>query len=399
MDRVLPHSGALRYDRRPMRSLHRWTGSTTDRSLPTGERLEAVQALRAIAAGLVVFSHGLGTWATRHGSHIPQSNLENLGNLGVKIFFVISGFIIAGSAARLPVRDGVPAANLFLRRRLVRIVPLYWLVTVVIAGKELAHGALPPVGDIVRSLLFIPFDRTPVLAQGWTLNFEMFFYVVFGLVLLLGRTSRYIALFAVMGVLVILRQAEVLSPEHLHTLYLFAQTLLLYFLAGVALALVRDPLARRATLRVPWSAAIAVVAALIGGFALAIQQGLHNPQALAVDLPISVVCVAICALPHSTGTAFPRLRALLVRAGDGSYSTYLTHALVLGAVARVLTVLGLDGRQTLFAIAEAIGCTLVGIFIYDRLERPTTRRLNARFARRPAQAALAPDPALAPAPA
>jgi exopolysaccharide production protein ExoZ len=145
-----------------------------------------IQILRAIAAYLVVFHHIQSHFVDNHS----VAAVSNIGIIGVDIFFVISGFIMiltTSGEARSPLS--------FWRDRLVRIVPLYWLATFSLVGLSLI--GLAPTGlhgwdlqDLLASLLFIPEVRAdgagmPILFVGWTLNYEMFFYLLFGLALLL----------------------------------------------------------------------------------------------------------------------------------------------------------------------------------------------------------------------
>ena len=87
----------------------------------------------------------------------------------------------------------------------------------------------------------------------------------------------------------------------------------------------------------------------------------------------------MCVVPHVPATGHPRLRAVLVRAGDGCYSTCLTHTFLLGAGAGVLTTAHLSGNDIVFALTEAVGCTIAGVEIYRLVERPVLGRLTARF--------------------
>jgi len=102
---------------------------------------------------------------------------------GVNVFFVISGFITWVICERRPT---TPAR--FLRERLERIAPVYWIATgIMVAG---ALASLFPnlkltLGPVLGSLFFIPHHSPSngqvwsVLVQGWTLNYEIFFYMVF----------------------------------------------------------------------------------------------------------------------------------------------------------------------------------------------------------------------------
>jgi exopolysaccharide production protein ExoZ len=81
----------------------------------------------------------------------------------------------------------------FSHRRVIRIVPMYWLATtvklvvMVLAGEFVLHARLSPL-DTVMSYLFLPTRNSdgnvfPLLGVGWTLNFEMLFYLLFALAL------------------------------------------------------------------------------------------------------------------------------------------------------------------------------------------------------------------------
>ncbi len=147
-----------------------------------------LQALRALAAWMVVMHHlraPLGeVWAPLGETLIFAS--------GVDIFFVLSGYVMVAST-----RGRRVSPTAFLTRRLVRIAPLYWLVTTVIVIALLA--GLNPIGiaswewrDIAASYLFLGVERSdgypgPLLGVGWTLAYEAFFYALFGLALLMRR--------------------------------------------------------------------------------------------------------------------------------------------------------------------------------------------------------------------
>ena len=146
------------------------------------KRMESVQALRAVAALLVVGFHGLGM-ATRAGWPAPPP----FGAFGVDIFFVVSGFVmVLTTQART-----TPAK--FLGDRIARIVPLYWVITTPKVGLKLAIptlGALKfNLAHVLPSYAFFPWldqlgDPYPVVYVGWTLNYEMLFYVAFAALML-----------------------------------------------------------------------------------------------------------------------------------------------------------------------------------------------------------------------
>ncbi|MCX7121784.1 MAG: acyltransferase [Gammaproteobacteria bacterium] len=157
-----------------------------------GNTIRSLQALRAIAALLVVYSHTLGMVSKQ----LPVSMLA-LGGFGVDIFFVISGFIMVYIS-----RDHFQKKNAplyFLKRRIIRIFPLYWISTAFIVVALMAFGFyhnsfsefnyITNPHYVFRTILLFPyFDSAgkqiyPVTEVSWTLIYEMFFYCVFSLLL------------------------------------------------------------------------------------------------------------------------------------------------------------------------------------------------------------------------
>jgi len=144
---------------------------------PTEQQtIVAIQALRALAATAVVFAHfqmDLGRLLNARDA-LPDLTL---GNAGVDLFFVISGFVMVYASEPMFGRAGGPLQ--FMTRRLIRIVPLYWLVTTLYLVMALAIPAFEKsysVASVVASYLFIPWPRLdgimqPLVGQGWTLNY------------------------------------------------------------------------------------------------------------------------------------------------------------------------------------------------------------------------------------
>ena len=145
--------------------------------------LVTIQYLRAASATLVVLFHA----GRSYDLSIP------VGEGRISLFFIVSGFIFwwitTGSSA---------SPKLFLLRRLARLVPLYWLVTLILfcgAALGLSHHGPISYDHLVKSLLFIPhFARDgqifPVLIPGWTLVYEMFFCFAFAALLFVAEARR-----------------------------------------------------------------------------------------------------------------------------------------------------------------------------------------------------------------
>jgi peptidoglycan/LPS O-acetylase OafA/YrhL len=162
--------------------------------IKTTQRNYHIQALRGVAASLVVIDHALGP-LVEHGIlpawFGPVS--FSIGGLGVYTFFVISGFIMINMS--YDDFGHLPKAFSFATRRITRIVPTYWMATLLAFAiyTVLPLSRHPSWLDLFESLTFIPYstgptaDMEPVLGQGWTLNYEMFFYALFAIALILPR--------------------------------------------------------------------------------------------------------------------------------------------------------------------------------------------------------------------
>jgi len=347
--------------------------------------LRSIQILRAVAACLVVFGHVLHE-TVEIGMHSGRPPL-NIGiidwGIGVDIFFVISGFIMIYTTAELFGQPG--ATRTFLMRRIIRIVPLYWLIT---AGLILTYLVAPKVlnvpiegwRSIVTSFFFIPDLRgngevRPIMALGWSLNYEMFFYAIFAVCLLapLRRATVYLVGFFV-GISIV--GAAVKMPSIALTYW--TDSIVLEFLFGALLAL-----ACRAKVAISPAAAWTLIAlGVVLAVALGPFWGANQmlPRFVAGGLPATLIVAA---------AAFgPRLSASwivtpLVVLGDASYSLYLTHPFALRPMRNVW--MALDGGSLPFGL-YAIICLPVAIaaalVVYRWIERPITDALRVRLARR-----------------
>ena len=149
-----------------------------------------IQALRAVAALLVVFVH-IDRLAELAGF---RSGTTAFGNTGVDLFFVISGFIMVVTVTERP-----QSPSQFFRHRVARIVPLYWLVTLAVftlalVAPVLLQSTKANPAELLKSLAFIPYPRSdgqmhPLVFVGWTLNYEMMFYALFAVGMLFARKA------------------------------------------------------------------------------------------------------------------------------------------------------------------------------------------------------------------
>lgn len=358
--------------------------------------LNNLQYLRGIAALLVTVGHTLQLFAEKVAP-IDSAILlvfAQCGAVGVDIFFVISGFIMFYISP--PETTGAYTAAQFWLRRLIRVMPLYWVMTTLvlcfyltgIPRSEIDLGA----DYILRSYLLLPVESLrgiiePIMPVGWTLMYEMYFYFCFGLLLLLPGRMRVMAIS--IGMLLIVGLG-MLVPEWDDGNVFFAvysSPLLLEFLFGVWIAR-----AYQSSLRIPTALAWGLV---VAGFAILLStfDGVEFTRSLISGVPAAAIVFGAVML-HKIQSPDTRVIGPLKTLGDVSYSLYLGHPVVLFVVSFATRYVTSSSDMVfaigcLAALAAQIG---FAVLAFRWLERPMTDRLNAQvFRRRPRAASVLPD--------
>ncbi|MCA0964022.1 acyltransferase family protein [Salipiger bermudensis] len=328
-------------------------------------KIYGIQYLRAFAALSVVALHA----GKRVEADLPAPlyDVLSLGHGGVDLFFVISGFIMWSISQT---KETDPAG--FLVRRLIRVAPPYWIATLCFVLMSVVIGAswVELSGPhIVKSLAFVPhFNATeptriwPVLVPGWTLNYEMFFYMLFAATLLVGGSARFVVLTGLLLALVALGYAA--TPVDAIAIT-YTSPLLLEFLGGVVGARIWQS-APGGLLRNGLLIAMAAVAFLVLG-----------PQVDPTDYwsrTIGFGGPGILLVSGVAGLAgrVPRL-AVLERLGDASYAIYLFHLFVVLPMQVVWVALpGLHGPVAAIGfVLVVLGLSaLLGNALYLYMERP-----------------------------
>ena len=332
--------------------------------------------LRAVAALGVALSH----YGLFYSSPQRYPALAK-GAAGVDLFFVISGFIMVYSSRSL---FGQPSAPLtFMLRRVVRVVPLYWLVTTGYLAVTWASSSVeltPSPVTIITSYVFFPHARAdssiqPLVGQGWTLNYEMMFYAIFGATLFARRFASFIAAGWVLAALVVI--GIVWEPTSA-PLRFWTSPLILEFAFGMLIGL-----AYLEGQRVPrWLGWVAT----LGGLAWFLDTSIvipNTPGILIWDTVMWRVCVwglpglsivAGAALGH---LALPRpLMAPLVAVGEASYALYLMHPLVIRAFVSGIRRVGVDLPFWPGLAISMFLCVVVAIAVQRLIERPLTQFLR-----------------------
>lgn len=359
-----------------------------------GGQIISIQVLRALAALSVAFGHAQGDVqpvAVRAG--VAFSTLDVLPwGAGVDLFFVISGFIMVYASACLFEAPG--GAARFLERRLKRIVPLYWLMTLAFLlvaygfGRQAAETPLT-LPALISSLTFWPFDTygdgapRPYFALGWTLNYEMFFYLVFAV--FIGLPARK----AVLGVTLALGSLTVLGafmPQAPAPLLFWSQPIVLTFVFGMGIALLY-----MRGLRLPraasWGLAALGLAAFFkdpAGVASRAVGGIVPNDALhlvAWGLPAAIIVGALVLMrENAPQPVAPAVTRFWVWLGDASYALYLVHPFVVVGVRKIWLAAGLGERLGLWPLVAAmiVASVAAALLVHEAIEKPITSALTRK---------------------
>ena len=321
--------------------------------------VSSVQALRALAAVLVVLVHS--THRAGDSFNVPELiHFGAVGKVGVDVFFVISGFIMYVSTY-----GQKKSASSFFRDRLLRVYPMYWLATFSYIGLSSlsGRGIRPSLGSLSLSLAAIPhFDSSggmdPVLFVGWTLTYEMFFYTLMSLCL--NRSSAHVPLTCSLLTIMVLI-GYIVHPRSA-ILVTYTNPLLLEFVFGLFLGWIW------------WSGYIQSrltgLALLVSSLFLIVHSFLL--EGTDVDGFSRVLEWGVPSLMFIAGAlAFEDSRILRSRAlqnlGASSFSIYLIHPHVLLAFASIWRRIGFHSI-TLYLSAAVFLCISVGFLCYLGLE-------------------------------
>lgn len=350
-----------------------------DRITSTGARprLELIQASRGIAALLVLLFHVTELSGTK--LHQPFCfNLFRFGSAGVDFFFVLSGFIIFFvHRADIGHRDRFQP---FAIKRLIRVYPLYWIVTLILLPAyflvpSFGYGYENHLATILQSLLLIPQEHGPILTVGWSLCYEVFFYTVFGLAILLPFNISFwmLGIWLSGSILNTVLETVFLIKSHFVIQFLFSYHTLEFAFGCLAAFLVFRRFQFRAALFLIFGG----VLFLLTGIGQSYQLFQLHP-AIAYGFPSCLILIGAATLDLRQ-TIHPS--SLLSYLGDASYSIYLTHYPCLSAALKLFLALNLFsvlGHGLTFAVLILVTLAF-GCLTYAKVEKPLSIILRKKF--------------------
>jgi len=318
-----------------------------------------IQYLRGFAALMVLWFHVCAHY--HKDFHIGQA--------GVDIFFIISGFMMWFTTYGSEV-----TVTSFVLKRLRRLVPLYWIVTlatiiVAHAIPESYSGIRMGTEEMFKSLFFIPYRNLnnpgwPIVLQGWTLNIEMLFYLIFALAVSKRPWQRLLIPTIILTSLVVIR--AIFHPSSAYALW--TSPMLLELLAGlwIGFAFTSGWLHHS-------SAGLALIVASVIIFTFCQWYGVPADRLRLIYFGIPALALVTGCLMVERNKDIPKIAALLFL-GDASYSIYLWHTLTIVIVDAMERRLGMsDGIMAVPLLVVVL--LLASLLGYVLIERPLLAKI------------------------
>jgi peptidoglycan/LPS O-acetylase OafA/YrhL len=317
--------------------------------------IKNLQCLRAFAAINVVYFHTLLA-SESYGKLVSiLTIIGTWGQNGVDIFFVLSGFVMIHTQIQKPKK-----IHEFYFSRLNRIVPIYWLITLFIV---LIYFLLPDIfrnltldiKKIISSLFFtskIVTGGFPIIVVGWTLEWEMLFYFIFGLSLFLKDIRKIIVLIFLFMLLI----------------FTFSKTFLIFeFFLGVLIGYTYN--------KVKFNETNGLIILIIGIILLllSINSG-FDPQKYLLVAGFKLDRFFIWGIPSAfivLGAVYYRQisNSFLVYLGNASYSIYLVQVLTVPFFYKFITYFNIEMNSNLLTILCLFLSVSFGCFFYSLIEK------------------------------
>jgi exopolysaccharide production protein ExoZ len=360
-------------------------------------KLPNIQILRAIAALAVVFYHdGIETTNICNSIGTPCNYDFWVGAFGVPLFFIISGFIMVMTSWNSFGQPGAPFS--FIKRRITRIVPLYWLITTIaVIGIIISPAMLNvPVLDplyISASYLFWPVTRInglvrPIANLGWTLNLEMMFYAVFTVALFFTRVRGLILTISLLAGMSMLQTTGLFGKTgtlHSTPLNFWADPIILNFIVGMMIAVFYRKGTRITSVETWLLMATSVVGILIVGNLSGFLDALPEDNIInRVVAMIPMLCLVVAATMGPQLDASKAIWRAGLLVGDASYSLYLIHPFILRPLGKIWAKFIGSGLPvwtfTIIGVFAALGA---GLILYTIVEKRLTHYFSSHRIRTP----------------
>jgi len=350
-------------------------------------QLNLIQLFRGLSALLIVMFHA--TYFSIDKFHQNYLfNVFSFGYSGVDFFFVLSGFIIFftnnhyfGQKSKL--------AN-FLEKRLIRIYPVYWIITLALGIlyffiPSFAPGSEWQIGEIFKSLILYPQEKPLILIVGWALRHIVLFYLVFGLAIWLKPKFSIPIIFSYLGLTLALFIAQIAGIFDIKSIpyklqFLF-DSLNLEFAFGCLVAYSIHKFKNQITDKIIFLIfGAGLLLFMIGSFFLSDPSSSYIKLAriIVYGLPSSLIILGAALIDIHKSVSISKIFDYL---GNASYSIFLVHIPLLSANIKITSIVHLEkfiGHFLTMTLVVAVAIGL-GCIFYSYVEKPLLEFLRRKY--------------------
>jgi peptidoglycan/LPS O-acetylase OafA/YrhL len=335
-------------------------------------QLDSIETLRGIAAILVLLHHTTRIFVKDYNTEFLHG-FFNPGYLGVDVFFVLSGFIIfyihksdIGKPDKL---------KPFVLKRVIRVYPVYWIIALTLIPIYLAVPSFgePHYSDpvyLIKSLLLIPQELQPILGVAWSLTHEMFFYLVFALLIFIKPKYTFpvvVSWMLITFVMLFINPFE----EFLFINFIFSEYNI-EFLLGCSVAYI---FSKRKI-----SGSLPLTIGIISFFTFWVLNEYFSFEISRIIMGGLPAALMILGCANLDFTRKPNISPIFKYLGSASYSIYLTHPIFLAASVKIVGPLNLFNLLGIFTIPViALLAIVAGCIFHSIIEKPILNYCRKRF--------------------
>jgi peptidoglycan/LPS O-acetylase OafA/YrhL len=333
---------------------------------------------------MVAYLHSTG----RGGADLLPSS----GGFGVDIFFIISGFVIAFVVSK--------ETNYFLIKRLFRIAPLYIIATAIMViacmlFPEKINHAVANFPAFIKSILFIPYKietkfepSGPILGQGWTLNYEMFFYLIMTICIIIAKNKKNLGIICASVLAAIFLILNILDSD-IFILKYYQESLFPEFIYGIILYYIYKYFKNKNKdyILVKNNILNMVIFGIMGfvSFAYMFGDGIYtwhkiNNRNVYGGIPSAFLVFAFLNLENQINKENKFIK-FCINLGDSSYALYLFHTFILMFFTRIVFTKIISNNNNLIISILIdffiVFMTIIGsIIIYNIVDKPIQKYLK-----------------------
>lgn len=330
------------------------------------QTLLSLQAIRFFAAIFVAFVHLEAQFS--------------VGHFGVDLFFILSGYVIAMILARGEL------ALTFLKKRIIRIIPLYWLTTSIILAliffrPDMMPKVLFSIEHYLKSLFFLPYMNIdgkiyPLYFLGWTLAYEMFFYAC-AFVSLLIAPKKTLVTPILIGFIILFIVIGNILPVESAVVNFISSKISLEFILGIGVYCFTQKYPRIYAINKVWFAVIIFIMLLL----LLKFETSHQTdyRFLVLGIPSLMIVISILAFEEKLQSLSIKLKFMIFHLGEACYAIYLTHVFTLRIITKYIQpyLPFLDTKTMLGAAIGLVATITVGVITHNFIEKPMMRGLRS----------------------